>query len=166
MSEHAATDAAQGDDHGDEHHTDYFKIWKVLVVLLVISYLGPMLEIQVLTLITAFGIALIKAYLVIKNFMHIDVEKPYIHYLMVVSLMLMVLFFTAVAPDVMNHEGSNWENTWAQDEVNTRMQAHQAEAGDSVVRYNDHVLHDPKALWGQEAPAPYEETVSGEGAGH
>ena len=162
MSEHAETDAA----HGDEHHVDYVKIWKLLVVLLVISYLGPMLEIQVLTLLTAFGIALLKAYMVIKNFMHIDLEKPFIHYLMIVSLMLMVLFFTAVAPDVMKHEGNNWQNLAAQEEVNARIEAHMAETGDTVVRYNEQVLHEPKALWGQEAPAPHPETVSGDGDHH
>ena len=42
----------------DSHHTNYTKIWAILVVLLAISVLGPMLEIQVVTLVTAFGIVL------------------------------------------------------------------------------------------------------------
>ena len=52
-----------------EHaHPSYVKIWGILVVLLVLSVLGPMAEIQWLTLLTAFGIAFVKAYLVIVNF--------------------------------------------------------------------------------------------------
>ena len=62
------------DEHA--HHTNYVKIWAILLVLLLISITGPMLEIRVVTLITAFGIAIVKAYIVAKNFMHLDVEKP------------------------------------------------------------------------------------------
>jgi len=167
MSEHAANDAAHGDEHGHENHDkEYIRIWKWLVVLLIISVIGPELGIQVVTLLTAFGIALVKAYMVVKHFMHVDLEKPYIHYLMVVSLMLMVLFFTAVAPDVMNHEGSNWVNVTAEAEVNSRIEAHMSEADATTVKYNYGVLHDPVGLWNQEDPsatAPFEETVKEEG---
>ena len=172
MSEHAATEQAHGDGHGHDDHSHeahYIRIWKLLCVLLVISVIGPELGIQVVTLITAFGIALVKAYYVVKHFMHIDVEKPFIHYLMVVSLMLMVLFFTAVAPDVMNHEGSNWENVDAQAEVNRRLEGHMNEADATVIKYNEGVLHDPMGLWdseAEEAQAPYNETVKEEGGAH
>jgi caa(3)-type oxidase subunit IV len=91
------------------HHRNYVKIWGILVVLLVISVFGPMLGIRVITLITAFGIALVKAYMVAKNFMHLDVEKPIIHWLLVVALVLMVLLFSGVAPDVMKDTGRHWK---------------------------------------------------------
>ena len=39
--------------HGDAH---YIRIWQILLVLLLISFVGPMAEIQWLTLITAFGL--------------------------------------------------------------------------------------------------------------
>ena len=89
-------------------HRNYVKIWAILMVLLVISVAGPFAGIRLVTLITAFGIALVKAYMVAKNFMHLDVEKPLIQWLMVVALILMVLMFSGVAPDVMKHEGRNW----------------------------------------------------------
>ena len=54
----------------------YVKLWAVLLVLLVISVCGPMLEIKWVTLLTAFGIAVVKAYLVAANFMHLKTEKP------------------------------------------------------------------------------------------
>ena len=37
-----------------------------------------MFGIQGVTLITAFGIAIVKAYLVAKNFMHINVEPRFV----------------------------------------------------------------------------------------
>lgn len=97
----------------DGHHTNYVKIWGILVVLLVISVLGPMAEIRWLTLLTAFGIACVKAYLVADKFMHINQMPKFINYIVVSCLVLMLLFFTATAPDVMNDQGTNWEKpTW------------------------------------------------------
>ena len=46
--------------------------------------------IRVVMLITAFGIALVKAYMVAKNFMHLNVEQPVIHYIMAIGVALMV----------------------------------------------------------------------------
>ncbi len=97
------------------HHPNYTRIYVILLVLLVISVLGPMLEIRIITLLTAFGIAVVKAYLVVKNFMHIDIAKRYIAYLGATSLVFMLLFFAGAAPDVMKPDGSNWEKPlWQQ----------------------------------------------------
>ena len=68
-----------------------------------------MIGIKVVTLITAFGIALVKAYLVAKNFMHINVEKRFVPYIVATVLVFMVLFFAGVAPDVMKKQGTQWE---------------------------------------------------------
>ncbi|MBW2243832.1 MAG: cytochrome C oxidase subunit IV family protein [Deltaproteobacteria bacterium] len=95
-------------------HTEpsfYIKIWGILVGLLAVSVIGPMFGIQWLTLITAFGIALVKAYLVAKNFMHIDVSPKFVTYLMVTCLVFMLMLFAGIAPDVMKAEGSNWQKT-------------------------------------------------------
>ncbi len=98
-------------DHAAAHpvHRNYVKIWSILVVLLVVSVAGPFLGIRTITLITAFGVALVKAYMVAKNFMHLDVEKPIIHWLLTVILVLMVLMFSGLAPDVMKDDGRNWK---------------------------------------------------------
>ena len=66
----------------DEPHTNYVKIWAILVVLLAVSVAGPELEIWWLTLVTAFGIALVKAYVVATKFMHIDHAPKFVTYLM------------------------------------------------------------------------------------
>ena len=92
-------------DHGSQH---YIKIWGVLLVLLVISIFGPFLGVQWITLITAFGIALVKAYLVAKNFMHLNVQPGFVGYLLSTCLVFMLLFFAGTAPDVMKKDGDNW----------------------------------------------------------
>ncbi len=101
------------------HHPDYVKIWAVLVVLLIVSVLGPFTGIRWLILVLAFGIAVVKAYLVAKNFMHVNLEQRWVAYLLIISLALIVVLFAGVAPDVMKHRGLHWENRAAEQAVET-----------------------------------------------
>ena len=98
MSEHA--------EHGDSH---YIKIWFWLLILLIISFVGPEAGIQWLTLLTAFGIAVVKAYLVAVHFMHINLTPRFMIYTITTTLVFMLLFFAGSAPDVMKDRGTNWE---------------------------------------------------------
>jgi caa(3)-type oxidase subunit IV len=111
--------------HSDDTHSPshYVKVWGILVVLLVISVAGPELGIKSVTLFTAFGIAVIKAYMVAKNFMHLNVEKRFVVYLLVTALAFMFLFYAGVSPDVMQHHGHNWKNVAAEDEVKRALSA-------------------------------------------
>lgn len=112
--------AAHGDGHGHgaDHDKHYIRIWGALLVLLVVSVIGPIVgektHLPMLTLVTAFGIAFVKAFLVIKHFMHLTVEKRYIGWLMLTMLAFMLIFVGGVSPDVMKHEGQRWVNTAAQ----------------------------------------------------
>ncbi len=112
MSENSAS-------HGQgaaAHHTNYVKIWGILTVLLVVSVLGPIVAAYLgslklaVTLITAFGVALVKAYLVAKYFMHVNLERRWIVYLVVGMIVLMVLLVGGVSPDVLKHDGARWSN--------------------------------------------------------
>ncbi len=105
MSNHHETETSH------HEHPNYFKIYITLLVLLAISVLGPMVGIKWLTLITAFGIAGVKAYMVAAHFMHLKVEKKYINYFLLISLALMIFFFFAIAADIMKWEGQNWRST-------------------------------------------------------
>ena len=108
----------------EHQHPNYVKIWAILCVLLVVTVLGPMIGIRAVTLLTAFGVAIVKAYLVAKNFMHIDVERRFVPYLLGTELVLMLLLFAGTAPDVMKPEGRNWEKpSWL------------AEAGDATAEH-------------------------------
>jgi caa(3)-type oxidase subunit IV len=90
------------------HHPNYVKVWAILVALLAVSVLGSMSHVREVVLIAAFGIALVKAYLVAKNFMHINVEKRWVPYLLVVCLLFMFILFAGVSPDVMKQNGQHW----------------------------------------------------------
>lgn len=124
---------ADHQDHADDHgQSFYVKIWAILLVLLILSILGPILaphlefgflKAWMITMITAFGIAIVKAYLVAKNFMHLNLEKKYISYMLSAMLMFMLLFFAGTAPDVMKHEGQNWKNVAAEAEIERALKA-------------------------------------------
>lgn len=110
---------AENQEHHDEGHEDgghdvnYKKIYLTLVVLLIISVIGPHFGILAVTLVTAFGVALWKADLVIQNFMHLKWERRLMKWVLTTSLVLMALMIAGVSTDVLNHEGRNWENVAA-----------------------------------------------------
>jgi caa(3)-type oxidase subunit IV len=155
-----------GSDHGhshghDAHHHDgahgpshYIRIWVVLLVLLVISITGPMLEIPAVTLVTAFGIAGVKAFLVMKHFMHLDRELPLVRYILTTSVVFMIMFFAATAVDVMNHEGARWTNDAAK-----RAIAEGMAYGDPAAH---HAAHDAAHGGSHDAPASHEAPASNE----
>jgi caa(3)-type oxidase subunit IV len=104
---HSATTAPGAATHP---HPDYVKIWAILLVLLVVSVLGPMLGVFWVTLVTAFVVAVIKALMVAAYFMHLNIERVYIKYLLFTVLILLLVFFAGVSPDVMKRAGKNWEH--------------------------------------------------------
>ena len=108
---------AENEHHEANHDAHYITIWKYLVGLLVLSVVGPMLENQVITLVTAFGIACVKAYMVVKHFMHLNLEKRFVAYFVATALAFMFLFYAGTSADVMNHSGRNWNNVAAKKEV-------------------------------------------------
>ncbi len=108
------------------HHPNYVKIWAILVALLVVSVIGPMFGIQAVTLITAFGVACVKAYLVVKNFMHIGGAARYVTYLVATCLLFMLLFFAGTAPDVMKPAGVNWVKPgWVEVDIEGDLDLHE-----------------------------------------
>lgn len=164
MSSHAESpthdSGAHVADHGG-HHTNYVKIWGILVALLVVSVTGPMLEIRVVTLLTAFGIAIVKAYLVAKHFMHLDVEKTFVVKLLVVCLGLMMLFFSATAPDIMKHWGANWRNESAKNANIPEHGHHEAAPAGAEV-----APHAAAPAHGEAAPHPEAPPAHGEEPAH
>lgn len=126
---HAHDDHHDHDAHSPQH---YVKIYGILLVLLAISIAGPEISPHLgaaglwVMLFTAFGIAFVKAWLVIKHFMHLTVEKPIVWYILITCLVFIVLFFAGVAPDVKNHEGTNWVNYAAKAEIERALAEHAA----------------------------------------
>ena len=93
--------------HSTNH---YIRIYWLLMLLLAVSVVGPMFEIRWLTLITAFGVAGVKAGLVAKHFMHLSEEKRWITQLLLVAIAMMAILFFGIAPDIMEHDGLHWEH--------------------------------------------------------
>ena len=101
MSESHAENAAHA-------HPPYVRIYVILLILLATSLVGPMLGIPALTLITAFGIAIVKATMVAAYFMHLNIEERYVWYILFIMLGFMLVLFAGIAPDVLSTAGQNW----------------------------------------------------------
>lgn len=121
--------------HSVDH---YWKIYLTLVGLFAISFAGPLVSDAVfdhdswirfiIVMTTAFVVAVIKAWLVAKHFMHVTLEKRFVHYGLITALVFMAMFVAGVSPDVMNHHGHHWENVAAKAEIE-RALAEQAAGG-------------------------------------
>jgi caa(3)-type oxidase subunit IV len=135
--EHDHSAPAASHEHAT-HHPNYFKIYWTLLALLMVSVAGPFIGIKAVTLITAFGIALVKAYLVAANFMHLKFEKSYIAYLLLTALALLSLFYAGVSPDVMKHRGRQWENVAAQDWSKRALEADKEERESGHGEHEEH----------------------------
>jgi caa(3)-type oxidase subunit IV len=127
-------------EHHDHSPGRYIKIWGILLVLLAVSILGPLVGIKWLTLITAFGIALVKAGMVCAYFMHLNIEKKVAWYLLTATLLLLLVFFTGVAPDVMKPSGQNWESLY-----------HEPTEAESAVHHDKHGEEHGEASHGTES---------------
>ena len=91
-------------------HPNYIKVYLILVILFTISLFGSKLGVPMLTLITIFSIAIVKATMVAAYFMHLNIEKRYIWFLFFVMLTFLTVLYAGVAPDVMKQSGQNWQH--------------------------------------------------------
>ena len=89
----------------------YIKIYFILMGLLIVSLIGPELGIKWVTLITAFGIAIVKAYIVVAEYMHLKVEKKIVIYMLILSLVMVFAFFIGTAPDILSHKSEPWSRS-------------------------------------------------------
>jgi caa(3)-type oxidase subunit IV len=102
-------------EHEEHPHINYKKIYVILLVLFAVSVIGPEIgkafEMKIITLITAFGIAVVKAWMVCSYFMHLKYELRFISLMLFSCAGLLLLFFIGVAPDVLKAKGTNWTST-------------------------------------------------------
>ncbi|MDE2804946.1 MAG: hypothetical protein OXN18_07355 [Gemmatimonadota bacterium] len=140
-------------EHSGFFGNHYVRVYLLLLVLLAISIAGPLvgerIDAQVeifgrqigvgltLTLITAFGIAVWKAGLVVKHFMHLSIERPIAKIFLAASVLLLALFWGGVAPDVQLHDGRMWENLAAKEAVGRGLLEPEVHADDHA----DEVVH-------------------------
>lgn len=105
-------------------HPSYLKIYFILLGLFALSVTGPEIakifgmegvSRTVLVLVTAFGIALWKAYLVCSYFMHLKFEKIYAPYILLACVSLLFVFFFGTATEVMFGKGHNWVKVYSEE---------------------------------------------------
>lgn len=98
--------------HAEHHGPSYFKTYLILMVLMFLSVagyeVGNEVGIRAIALISAFGIAVVKAYLVASRFMHLNIEKRWVVYMLCTCLAFMFLFYSAIMPDIQRHTGTRW----------------------------------------------------------
>jgi caa(3)-type oxidase subunit IV len=148
MTAATETHAPGGSDshgaHGGEHvhpPSYYVKIWAILLALMVLSLIGSEVPNKLVVLMAAFGIAVVKAYLVCAKFMHLNIEKKFVIYFLVTSLAFMALFYFGVAPDVMQHHGHRWKNVAAEAAVTKGLEQAKASAHDGAHAGRDSAKH-------------------------
>ena len=136
------------EEHAEHHGPSYFKTYVILLALMFLSLIGSEIGastgLMVVTLLSAFGIAVVKAYLVASRFMHLNIEKRYIVYMLTTCLAFMFLFYTAIVPDIQRNTGTNWkkpdwierERAWSAGEWEDPNAAHHGD---------DHAAHGEEA---------------------
>jgi len=87
----------------------------------------------------------VKAYLVAKNFMHLDIEKPIVKWLLGLALIIMVLLYTMVAPDVERSSGQHWVKSKGFHYVSdaAKGKEHGKEHGQEPKKENEHGSQHP-----------------------
>ncbi|MBU6427658.1 MAG: hypothetical protein KGR26_01480 [Cyanobacteria bacterium REEB65] len=106
--------------------SQYWKTWAVLGALMLLSIASYFTGIKSLAIFTSLVVALSCTFVATTVFMHLSVEPRFIAYLCIVAVAVMGLFFALVAPDVLEHTGTNWQNIAAQHEILQVQQAEQA----------------------------------------
>ena len=67
-----------------------------------------MLGIRAITLITAFGIALIKTYIIAAEFIHLKVEKRITTLIILSIIIIILIFYFNITPNIMKTSGQHW----------------------------------------------------------
>ncbi|MBX7208299.1 MAG: cytochrome C oxidase subunit IV family protein [Verrucomicrobiaceae bacterium] len=105
------SDSVHTEAHDHSHPPSfYYKVYGVLLCLLVVSIVGPMMGGLTVLLVTAFGVAVVKALMVAAYFMHLNIERKYIWWVLVMAVCFLLVLFYGVAPDVMKSHGVNWKS--------------------------------------------------------
>lgn len=93
-------DVHSGEHHSGEHHSGDFKIFAILVIALLVSLLLGWLSTNPLSIVVIFAIATVKAFLVLDHFIHLEVEPHYIKVLVATILIVLLILFVGLVPDI------------------------------------------------------------------
>lgn len=91
------------DAHADESHghTNYFAIWIALMVIVIGSLSTGILPVtKTVVEVILFTAAGVKAWLVIRNFMHLRNVTPWLYAIMLVPLVMAIFMIVVFIPDI------------------------------------------------------------------
>jgi len=81
----------------------YLMIWYWLMALVIVSVLGAFFLPKFHALVLIFAVAIIKALLVARNYMHMKNEKAIIYAMALVPLAFVLIFLFTLFPDFVYH---------------------------------------------------------------
>lgn len=84
----------------DDATRKYFQLWGILLGLLTLSVISVWLGHGVLSTLIVYGVAVIKAWIVLRDYMHLKLEPGFITVLLFGALSAVVVLFVLVYPDV------------------------------------------------------------------
>lgn len=87
----------------DVQRPNYFIVWVWLMVLVIVSIVASLGLPKSVALVLIFSVALVKALLVILNYMHLKYEKPLLYALVIVPLLIVAVLIFALFPDFVFH---------------------------------------------------------------
>lgn len=90
---------AARDYHG---HPNYVAVWAALAALLVMSLAVGWLARGIAAVALIFGLAAVKAWLVLGNFMHLRWEPRFVWGIAAVAVLCLVFLSIGVAPDIVH----------------------------------------------------------------
>ncbi|MBP6669262.1 MAG: cytochrome C oxidase subunit IV family protein [Gemmatimonadales bacterium] len=94
---HEGGAAAHADYHG---HPNYFRVWLALVALFAVSLLFGLLGNHRLAVSLIFALAVVKAILVVGNFMHLRWEPRLLWVAAGFGFLVLGFFYFGVYPDI------------------------------------------------------------------
>ena len=82
-----------------EHRPNYLLVWMWLVGLVILSVAASFVLPKSAALFLIFLVALIKALLVLLNYMHLKFERPVLYALVIIPLLIVAVLIFALFPD-------------------------------------------------------------------
>ena len=85
------------------HSRHYLVVWYWLMALVIVSVLAAFFLPKFQALVLIFAVAIIKALLVARNYMHLKNERAIIYAMALVPLTFIIIFLFALFPDFVYH---------------------------------------------------------------
>ena len=86
-----------------KNRPNYFLIWIWLMVLVIVSITASFVLPKSAALLLIFSVAVVKALLVVLNYMHLKHEKLLLYALAIVPLLIVAILILALFPDFVFH---------------------------------------------------------------